>query len=203
MNENDRGPAPGNGDLVPQPAKRTDISEIGTAEELLGKAIRALPDEQKQEIIKKAADEALQLQAKKAHYEVERQEVEERLDLAGRAAAMVQRSPDTKIQYDDEIRRQQGSTRIAVSSKQQEKQGFCFVATACFGDYDHPTVQLLREFRDNELTAAPFGEKAIELYYRFGPALAWFVHRFPILKRAATAILAALAHVYLSGTRRR
>lgn len=203
MNENDTGPASSKGDLVPQPGKKTELSEIRSAEELLGKAFRALPDEQKQEIVKKAAEEALELQAKKAHYEVERQEVEERLDLAGRAAGMVQRSPDAKIQYEDEIRRQQGSTRIAVSSKQPEKQGFCFVATACFGDYDHPTVILLRQFRDKELQNAPFGKKAISLYYRCGPAIASLVDRLPGLKPVVRAILTAFAQLYCSSARRR
>jgi hypothetical protein len=203
MSEQDTGSGPSKGDLVPQPEKRTELGEIRSAEELLGKAFRALPDEQKQEIVKKAAEEALQLQAKMAHYQVERQEVEERLDLAGRAAGMVQRSPDTEIQYEDEIRRQQGSTRIAVGSKKPEKQGFCFVATACFGDYDHPTVRLLRQFRDTELQRAPFGKTVISLYYRHGRSLASLVDRLPGLKPIVRATLNTFAVVYRSRTRRK
>jgi hypothetical protein len=201
MSEEETGQSPRKGDLVPQAGEPTELSEIRSAEELLGKAFHALPEEQKREIVKKAAEEALELQAKKAHYEVERREVEERLDFAGRAAGIVQRSPDTKFEYEDEIRRQQGSTRIGVSSRQPDKQGFCFVATACFGDYDHPTVRLLRRFRDSELRTVPFGNMLISLYYRYGRLVASVVDRLPGLKPVVRAILNGFAAVYRTSTR--
>jgi hypothetical protein len=201
MNEKDTDPASGKGDLVPQQPQpgKTDLADIRSAEELLGKAFRALPDEQKQEIVKKAAETALELQAKKAHYAVEREEVEERLDLAGRAVRMTEQAKQADVHYEDEIRRQQGSTRIQVKSKH----GPCFVATACFGNYDHPTVKVLRQFRDRELRPAPFGKALIALYYRHGRSLASVVERFPFLKPLLRKILNGFAQIYCHGTRRK
>ena len=106
----------------------------------------------------------------------------------------------------DEMRRQQGSTRIAVSSNKvqaPQKQGFCFVATACFGDYDHPTVRVLRQFRDRELQRTPFGSEFISLYYRYGRSLASLLDRFPALKPVVRKILKVFAQVYCSGIRRK
>jgi prepilin-type N-terminal cleavage/methylation domain-containing protein len=48
----------------------------------------------------------------------------------------------------------------------------CFVATAAFGHPDHPTVLLLREFRDNRLLTWPGGRMVVRAYYAASPPLA-------------------------------
>ena len=48
----------------------------------------------------------------------------------------------------------------------------CFVATACFGDEQHPTVLGLRRFRDQVLQKKSLGRSFIAWYYRNGPGLA-------------------------------
>jgi len=53
-----------------------------------------------------------------------------------------------------------------------EEGGFCFVATAAFGDYDAPAVKVLRVLRDRVLAQLPLGETFIGAYYRYGPRLA-------------------------------
>ena len=55
--------------------------------------------------------------------------------------------------------------------------GFCFVATAAFGDYDHPQVRLLREFRDRVLLTSAFGRGFTRTYYRYSPPLAAWIER--------------------------
>ena len=55
---------------------------------------------------------------------------------------------------------------------QEGDSGPCFVATAVYGDYDHPQVRKLRRFRDNTLQNFVLGRMFIKAYYRFGPALA-------------------------------
>lgn len=48
----------------------------------------------------------------------------------------------------------------------------CFVATAAFGQQDHPMVRLLREFRDRHLLTWEGGRMMVGIYYAGGPHLA-------------------------------
>ncbi|MBN2341325.1 MAG: fibronectin type III domain-containing protein [Deltaproteobacteria bacterium] len=52
---------------------------------------------------------------------------------------------------------------------------FCFIATAAFGSYDHPTVKVLRVFRDQFLRELPLGDAIVAGYYAVGPSLAAWV----------------------------
>jgi hypothetical protein len=53
--------------------------------------------------------------------------------------------------------------------------GGCFIATAAYGNYDDPGVQLLRDFRDRYLLKNRFGRFFVDTYYRHGPSLAGLV----------------------------
>jgi hypothetical protein len=53
--------------------------------------------------------------------------------------------------------------------------GGCFIATAAYGNYDDPGVQLLREFRDRYLLKNRFGRFFVDTYYRYSPGLAGLV----------------------------
>ncbi|MCI5147180.1 MAG: hypothetical protein D3923_17045, partial [Candidatus Electrothrix sp. AR3] len=48
----------------------------------------------------------------------------------------------------------------------------CFVATAAFGSIFHPSVKVLRNFRDQFMYGNPVGQALINLYYRHSPAVA-------------------------------
>lgn len=48
------------------------------------------------------------------------------------------------------------------------KTGFCFVATAVMGSYDHPSVLVLRRFRDDYLLKCAWGKRFVLLYYKYG-----------------------------------
>ncbi|RUM35997.1 MAG: hypothetical protein DSY50_03320, partial [Desulfobulbus sp.] len=48
----------------------------------------------------------------------------------------------------------------------------CFIATAAFGSVFHPTVHLLRDFRDHFMITNPVGRLFVQQYYRFSPPLA-------------------------------
>ena len=54
----------------------------------------------------------------------------------------------------------------------EEPKGGCFIATACYGDYDAKEVKVLRDYRDNVLSKSYLGKKAVNLYYYFSPGLA-------------------------------
>ena len=78
----------------------------------------------------------------------------------------------------------------------------CFIATAAYGFYSAPQVQVLRRFRDHYLMSNGPGRAFVEWYYRYGPRGARFINDHPWLKppvRLALLPLIALA-LFLTGT---
>jgi len=47
----------------------------------------------------------------------------------------------------------------------------CFIATMAYGDYNHPQVLVLREFRDNYLLKTIAGEMLVNFYYWLSPKI--------------------------------
>ncbi len=47
----------------------------------------------------------------------------------------------------------------------------CYIATMAYGDYDHPQVMILRQFRDEVLDKSAFGKWLIKIYYHYSPKL--------------------------------
>jgi hypothetical protein len=77
--------------------------------------------------------------------------------------------------------------------------GFCFVATAAYGDYDHPYVKVLRRFRDETLATFGAGRDFIAWYYAHSPPWADFLRRHPAARVTAAIALfpvVALAAVW-------
>ena len=70
--------------------------------------------------------------------------------------------------------------------------GFCFIATAGFGSYFHPNVEILRNFRDSILSKFSLGRKFIKFYYKNGKAPANFIKNYPILRTLSRSILIPL-----------
>lgn len=50
----------------------------------------------------------------------------------------------------------------------------CYIATMCYGDYDHPQVMVLRDFRDSVLLQHDWGQSFVRFYYRNSPN--WVEH---------------------------
>lgn len=71
----------------------------------------------------------------------------------------------------------------------------CFVLTACYGDYDAPTVMQYRQFRDNHLAHHPYGKKFIAWYYQHGPKWAAQLEQMPRTKIVFRGVFKTLAHV--------
>lgn len=57
------------------------------------------------------------------------------------------------------------------SLKEHAEPGGCFIATMAYGDYNHPQVVYLREFRDNHLSKILIGKIFIKFYYFISPAI--------------------------------
>ncbi len=70
-----------------------------------------------------------------------------------------------------------------------EKGGFCFIATAAYGAYDHQDVVRLRAFRDMYLAKTDAGRKFIELYYRYSPPAAKVIEENGFLRWLARVFL--------------
>ncbi len=81
--------------------------------------------------------------------------------------------------------------------------GGCFIATAAYGSYLHPQVQLLRQFRDDHLLTTAPGRAFVALYYRCSPPLADFISRHTVLRGVTrillTPVVMAVVHPAASG----
>lgn len=60
----------------------------------------------------------------------------------------------------------------AQDSGPVKKKSGCFIATACYGDYDAPEVKTLRIYRDSVLLKSPYGQSLVDMYYSLSPPLA-------------------------------
>lgn len=61
---------------------------------------------------------------------------------------------------------------LTASSGVTGKKEGCFIATACYGDYNSREVLLLRSYRDTVLMRNSFGRLFIKIYYLISPTLA-------------------------------
>ena len=67
-------------------------------------------------------------------------------------------------------------------AQEEKKKGGCFVATACFNNYDAPEVIILRNFRDKYLLTRKTGKHFVTLYYFISPSFSRFLLRHYYLK---------------------
>lgn len=67
--------------------------------------------------------------------------------------------------------------------------GYCFVATATFGSYDHPYVVVLRDFRDRTLAHFAVGRWLIRTYYALSPPLAHLIAGSRVLRGVSMVLL--------------
>ena len=70
-----------------------------------------------------------------------------------------------------------------VNLDSSNEKGKCFVATATMGDYDHPEVMELRNFRDNWILRKSWGVTFVKYYYYYGEIIACKIEKNNFLKK--------------------
>lgn len=75
-----------------------------------------------------------------------------------------------------------------VSSITGKDEG-CFIATATMGDYNHPVVIQLREFRDQYLLQRDWGRTFTKNYYKYGPYPANIISKSNMLKKLSYVLI--------------
>jgi predicted nucleic acid-binding Zn-ribbon protein len=76
---------------------------------------------------------------------------------------------ETKQHYNrnlSTIKQQEQSIKNALPSNFE-----CYIATMAYGDYEHPQVKFLRQFRDEKLAITKAGRQFIRFYYATSPHL--------------------------------
>ena len=63
------------------------------------------------------------------------------------------------------------SSYTSHSSDTSDTSDGCYIATMVYGDYNHPQVLALREFRDGYLAKRVWGMRFIKYYYKYSPRL--------------------------------
>jgi len=79
----------------------------------------------------------------------------------------------------------------------------CFIATAAYGSYEEPHVQVLRKFRDRYLLTNSLGKKLVKLYYRYSPSAASFIAKHNICRaivRVGLLPIIGLAYLLINTT---
>jgi len=86
------------------------------------------------------------------------------------------------------------SSDTTTSSSGGSGGGGCFIATAAYGSYLEPEVQLLRNFRDSFLMNFTLGRAFVKLYYKTSPPIAAFIAKHETLKTIVRILLTPLVY---------
>ena len=171
--------------------RNNELAPIENTNDLLGEALKRMSPKKQEEIVAKATDEALRLQVKQKEGDLDHEMSTSKLDDAVQAARQLGNS-NADFEYNSEHRSEHGHVNVTVKTKNtslSKRVGGCFVATATFGDFSHPSVIELRKLRDQRLRKNLLGRSFIRSYYKYGPALARNIESSAFLRAACLTTL--------------
>ena len=103
-------------------------------------------------------------------------------------AEMKQKNYGRPIKFNTRL----GSPDITQSSSNSG----CYIATMVYGDYEHPQVLVLREFRDNFLAQFLLGRLFIRFYYKFSPGWVKSLEHNKMINKSIKKALNAFIKIY-------
>jgi hypothetical protein len=159
-----------------------------SAGSLIDQSLSKLDSEQAKNLMAKAAEEALRLEVKAR---------EQNMDYTfGRKAAEDHIEAFNMLEKSGKTMRQEVTSNIKTGAGQmriESKSGAtCFVASATYGDPNHPDVIFLRHFRDGYLVRSYFGLAFVQWYWINGPILAKAVEASSTLRKISRKIISGI-----------
>jgi len=100
--------------------------------------------------------------------------------IAGTTTTFTDSGLEKNTSYDYEIRAKNSLGISDASTTREKTGGGCFIATAAYGSELAPSVQFLREFRDDVVLKSRFQkpfEDTLNVYYKFSPPVAELMKR--------------------------
>jgi len=76
-----------------------------------------------------------------------------------------------------------------MPSTSKQESGGCFIATAAMGNSHHPSVMVLKKFRDDVLLRTDFGSIMVKFYYATSPPIASLISKSHILRRLTRKLI--------------
>jgi hypothetical protein len=158
---------------------------------LIDHALSRLNEQQQQNLMAKAAEEALRLEVKNREQNIDyvrgRKVAEDHIDTFN----MLEKGGRTTRQtVTSDIKTGAGNMRIESKSG-----ATCFVASVAYADPNHPDVIFLRGFRDRVLSKSELGRSFIAWYWRTGPKLAKTVYISAFLRKLSKFSIQKLVSV--------
>jgi hypothetical protein len=148
---------------------------------LIDQSLSKLTQEQTQNLIAKAGEEALRIEAKSRtqnlDYVVGKKAIEDHIetfDMLDKSGRTTRQSVVSDVTT--------GAGKMRIESKSGAT---CFVASVAYGDPNHSDVVFLRKFRDYTLVNYSSGRKFINWYWNTGPKIAALIAEIGYLKTAS------------------
>lgn len=155
---------------------------------LIDQAISRLDESQVRALGVEAGKEALRLQARQTQQNIDyvtgKKVAEDHIETWD---ALSKGGRTTRQSVKSEINT--GAGKMHIESKSGAT---CFVASAAYGDPNHPDVMFLRWYRDQVLANSKAGRAFTATYWKVGPSLASAIEPYPRVRRAARSTISRL-----------